>query len=129
MTAKADTAHLLKFLTETVAKHDTKLALDYQAIQHLDKDTDKLADSVEKLTTAVSSVTGTVAMQSKMLNAVLAVTVIAFLGVVVRGVVETSRKPSPEILTKEFVSILRNELNSNQVGMQARPESKAQKKR
>lgn len=103
---------LLRTLTDTVSKHETKLALDGQAISRLDKDTDKVAQSVDKLAITVADMAGTVKTQSNTMNAILGVTLIAFLGMTVKSVIESKSKPSIETVAKEFVVTLQKEMDA-----------------
>ncbi len=100
---------------EKLAEHDKKLALDYMAIQTLTKDTDDMSKSVTSLTTTVAGLAGVVETQSKIVNAVLAVTVIAFLGVVVKTSVEATTKPDSSAVAKEFVTLMQKEIQSQRL--------------
>ena len=81
-----DDKAILGKLTELVQRHDTKLNVDFVAIKRLEKDTDQLAKSTSSLANTVAELSGTVRTQSGVVNGILAVTVIAFLGFVVKSV-------------------------------------------
>jgi len=88
---------LLAGITELLARHDTKLALDYQSIKRLEKDTDEVTKSVGALAKTVHSVAGTVQTQSHIVNAILGITVIAFLGVAVKAVFVDNRPTNIQV--------------------------------
>ena len=103
---------LLRALTETVQKHETKLALDYQSIQILNKDTDQVTRSVNKLSGVVSEMAGAMKIQSTVIHSILAVTLVAFIGATTRTIIEAKRSPGPQAMTKELATIIKNEIES-----------------
>ena len=106
-----DEKETLKVVVALLHKHDTKLSLDYASIQRLEKDTDKLAKSTGSLAESVATLSGAMKIQSNIMNGILAVTVIAFLGFAVRTVYEPA-KPQPREVAAAFVDIMQNEVRS-----------------
>lgn len=106
---KTTNAKILGKLTDIAARHDTKLALDYQSIKRLEKDTDKVTKNVGSLSETVATLSGTVKTQAGVVNSVLAVTVLAFLGFIVSSVLKPA--PDPSIFAESFISVIRAEVN------------------
>lgn len=105
---KKETEGLLKGVTDLVQAHDKKLALDYQSIQRLEKDSDNLVITVDKLGRVVSRVAGSVDVQAKVVYAVLAVTVLGFLGLVTENVYKTrSQRTETQQLLQQFSAIIK----------------------
>lgn len=113
---KSETSQILGKLTELVLKHDKKLALDYQSIQRLEKDSDVVTKNVGALSETVHTMAGTVKTQSSMVNSILAITVLAFLSFMVTLVFDNEPKNNPAMFAETFVNVIREEV-SRQIPM------------
>jgi hypothetical protein len=116
-----DDKAILGKLTELVQRHDTKLTVDFVAIKRLEKDTDQLAVSTGSLVSSVAELSGAVKTQSGVVNGILAVTVIAFLGFVVKSVMPSKpQQTDAKVLAEALVQAIATSPDLSSVVAQSR---------
>lgn len=111
-------------LEQLVRRHDTKLSLDYQAINRLQEDCAGLTKNVGLLGKTVGVISGTVEVQSKVMNSILGITVIAFLGFMFKTTMATAPAQDPKVFAETVIRLISHEVGKQIPRAHATPSRK-----